>query len=307
MGKGKTMSRKVFNNLARGAGIAAVLAMSSVAAQATTKIKIAAAANLTIPLQDIMAAFTAAYPGYEFHTTKFDSSGALEAEINGTCSGCTGPNQAGYDLFLAADTSHPQNLIDFSGGGLVYPYASGKKMFHYVIGRLVLYSNTMNVDVSLGLPAGWDACSGCTAIATPSAAPYGEAARQVLKNVYGLDPLDANIAQFSNITNTFNAVETGSVPQGFVARSQVCTHGDTTPVYTGVSHQLIASGPSTYDEILQGGVMLVNPSRGAPEQAELDAFVQFLVGKNFAGSSVTPNALQKVQYYCYDQVSNPYP
>lgn len=296
------MPRKTFNNIARGAGIASVLAMSSFAAHATT-IKIAAAANLTVPLTAIINDFHAANPSYTV-TAVFDSSGVLEAQINGTCAGCT-PNQPGYDLFLAADVDHPQDLITHYPA-TVYAYNSPKQMIHYAIGTLVLYSNTAGVNVSSGLPSGWSH----VAIAVPSAAPYGEAARQVLKNVYSIDPLpDPKVNQYSNITNTFNAVQNGSPPAeqyGFVALSQICTFCDTTPVYTGVSHQVIASGPSTYDEILQGGVELVH-SRTTGQQTELDAFVQFLTGKDFSGSPVSPNGTQKLLFYGYSLPSNPYP
>jgi molybdate transport system substrate-binding protein len=280
-----------------------MLAMSPLAAQATTTIKVAAAANLTVPLTAMIADFKAANPGYDV-TAVFDSSGVLEGKINGTCTGCSTPNADNFDLFLAADVDHPQDLID-NYSSLVYTYSSTKQMIHYAIGTLVLYSNTTGVDVSSGLPSGW----GTVAIADPPTAPYGHAAEQVLDNVYSITLPSAKVQTFSNITNTYNAVQNGSPPSylyGFVARSQVCTHGDTTPVYTGVSHQVIASGPSTYDEIRQGGVQIARSRTGA-EQTELDAFVQFLTGKDYAGSAVSPNASQKFQYYCYDLVSNPYP
>jgi hypothetical protein len=47
MGKGKTMSCKIFNNLARGAGIASVLAMSPLAANAAN-INLSVASNFYI-------------------------------------------------------------------------------------------------------------------------------------------------------------------------------------------------------------------------------------------------------------------
>ncbi len=280
-----------------------MLTMSSFAAHATTTIKVAAAANLTIPLSTVITNFKAANPGYDVIAT-YDLSGVLEAQINGTCTSCT-PNQPGYDLYLAADVDHPKDLID-NYSGTVYSYDSGKTLINYAIGTLILYSNTSGQNVSSGLPSGWSK----VAIAVPSAAPYGKAAAQVLDRVYGIHSLpDAKVDQYSNITNTFNAVQNGSPPPelyGFVALSQVCTQCDTTPVYTGVSHQVIASGPSTYDEILQGGVEVARLRTGA-EQTELDAFVQFLTGQDYSYNAVSPNGTQTLLYYGYTLPSDPYP
>lgn len=305
MGKGKTMSSKIFNNLARGAGIAAALAMSSVAAHATTTIKIAAAANLTIPLATIIANFKSANPGYDV-TAVYDSSGVLEAQINGTCAGGCSANAPGYDLYLAADVDHPKDLID-NYSGSVYSYDSGKTLINYAIGTLVLYSNTTGVNVSSGLPSGWTAA----ALADPPSAPYGKAAEQVMARVYSTTQAGNPSAfhKYSNITNTYNAIQNGSPPSepyGFVALSQVCTQCNTSPVFTGTSHQVIASGPSTYDEIVQGGVEVARSRTGA-EQTELDAFVQYLTGKDYSYSAVSPNGTATLLYYGYTLPSDPYP
>jgi molybdate transport system substrate-binding protein len=278
--------------------------MSSLSAHATTTIKIAAAANLTVPLATIIANFKSANPGYDV-TAVYDSSGVLEAQINGTCAGGCSANAPGYDLYLAADVDHPKDLID-NYSGSVYSYDSGKTLINYAIGTLVLYSNTTGVNVSSGLPSGWSH----VAIAVPSAAPYGKAAAQVLDRVYGIHSLpDPKVDQYSNITNTYNAVQNGSPPSelyGFVALSQVCTQCNTSPVFTGTSHQVIASGPSTYDEIVQGGVQVAR-SRSGAEQTELDAFVQFLTGKDYSYSAVSPNGTATLLYYGYTLPSDPYP
>ena len=173
------MPRTILKNTVRGIGIASVLEVPF-AAQATTTINVAAAANLTGPLAAIINQFQTDYStsGYMVSAT-YGSTGTLEAQINGTCMGCT-PNQPGYDLFLAADTDHPNDLINnYSSSVVAYNSSTPTKfLIDYAVGYLDLYSNTTGVDVSSGLPGGWSK----VAIATPGSAPYGDAAASVLAN-----------------------------------------------------------------------------------------------------------------------------
>ncbi|MDE2602256.1 MAG: substrate-binding domain-containing protein, partial [Bradyrhizobium sp.] len=269
--------------------------MSAFAAHATVTIRVAAEASLAGPVSDIIIQFQRdhAASGYMV-TATFGSSSQIESQINGTCSSCT-PNQPGYDLFLAADVSRPNDLIaNHSSSVVAYnsPATPAKYLIEYAIGALDLWTNTAGIDVSGGLPAGWSK----VAIATPGSTPYGDAAQQVLSNVYGVALPSAKVDQYPNMTATLKVVRTGSPPSeqyGFVARAQICTHGDTTPVYSGVSHQDIASGGSTYSPILQGGVEVAN-TRTADQQTELTAFVQYLTGKNFSGGAVTPNGANRL-------------
>lgn len=294
--------------LLMGAAFAA-LAGTSAHAQTVT-ISVVAAANLTGPLMAIISDFESHFSAQHYQVTAtFAASGTLEAQINGTCTGCT-PNQPGYDLFLSADTAHPQDLIT-SYPSTVFAYNSPatppKYLIQYVIGELDLYSNTAGIDVSSGLPSGWSK----VAIANPANAPYGLAASQVLKNQYGIATLpNSKVDQYADITATFNAVN-GVSPNpptelyGFVARSQICNMSNTPP-YIGVSHQDIASGVGTYDPIVQGGVEIAH-TRTAAQQLELTRFVQYLVGKNFSGGTVTPNASAQFTNFCYTLSSTPYP
>ncbi|MDE2332110.1 MAG: molybdate ABC transporter substrate-binding protein [Bradyrhizobium sp.] len=308
-GKEKSMSRTILKNAVQGIGLASVLAMSPFAAHATTTINVAAAANLTIPFGDIIPNFQNQYASSGYMVSvSYASSSVLESQINGTCSGCT-PNQPGYDLFLSADTNHPNDLIN-NYPSTVYAYNSpttpAKYLFYYAVGALDLWTNTSGINVSSGLPAGWLK----VAIADPSKAPYGVAAQSVLSNVYSITLPNAKVDEYSNITNTYNSVQSGSEKYGFVARSQICTHGDTTPQYSGVSHQDIAAStatpPTTYSPILQGGVEIAH-TRTTDQQTELTVFVQYLTGSDFSNNPVSPSATKKLQYYCYTLPSPVYP
>jgi molybdate transport system substrate-binding protein len=199
--------------------------------------------------------------------------------------------QPGYDLFLAADVDHPNDLINnYPLSVTPYQTTPSKHLFQYAIGALDLWTNTNGVDVSSGQPAGWSK----VAIADPSLAPYGVAAQSVLSKVYSVTLPSAKVDEYSNITNTYNAVQNKTELYGFIARSQICTHGDATPVYSGpsptLSHQNINSGASTYAPILQGGVEIAH-TRTAAQNTELTTFLQYVTGRNFSGSIVT--------HYCY--------
>jgi molybdate transport system substrate-binding protein len=294
--------------------VGAVLGVLPITAHAQTiTIKVAAAANLTGPLANLINDFQALHSTFRVNAT-YDSSGFLESQINGTCPGCSpsSPNVPGYDLFLAADTEHPLDLINHHSS-LVAPYnpaTPSKFLINYVVGGLELYSNTPGVNVMSGLPSGWTS----VAIATPSAAPYGLAAQQVLKNVYGVATLpDTRVHEYSNITTTYDAVNgvLSNPPTelyGFVARSQICTHGDTVPVFSGQSHQSIAANPGvTYDQIDQGGVVVARSARTPAQSVVLTQFIQYLTGKNFSGGAVTPNGTGRLVFYCYSLPANPYP
>lgn len=288
--------------LMMGAAFACLVGTSAQAQ--TVTISVAAAANLTGPLMAIISDFQTHYAALNYQVTAtFGSSGLLESQINGTCSGCT-PNQPGYDLFLSADISHPQDLItNYSSMVRAYnaPATPAKYLIQYVIGQLDLYSNTSGVNVSSGLPAGWAK----VAIANPTNAPYGLAGQQVLQNQYAVTLPSSKVNQYADITATFNAVQSGTELYGFVARSQICNLSNTPP-YIGQSHQDIASGVGTYDPIIQGGVEIAH-TRTAAQTLALTRFVQYLTGKNFSGGAVTPNASGQFTNFCYALSTNPYP
>ena len=89
----------------------------------------------------------------------------------GVCASCleiTGGNALGVDLFLAADTAHPQDLATNFPTLVV-----AGSTFNYAIGTLVFWSNTSNVDVTCATGScGYNASVySKVAIANPSTAP----------------------------------------------------------------------------------------------------------------------------------------
>ena len=177
-----------------------------------------------IAITDLINAFEAENPGYTVTVVDNGATATLEQHI-------IDGNVLGVDLFLAADTDHPLDLLT-NHFNLVAPYnfpPSSPKLyiFNYAQGILALLSNTKGVDVSC------DAGGSCgyvppqqVAIADPSVAPYGVAAQTVLTGRYGVAfSLPSFVHTYSNITATFNAVIAGTEPRGFVAMSAICSEG----------------------------------------------------------------------------------
>lgn len=252
--------------------VAAVfLGMVPMAASAGEDVKVAIAANFVNAMTEI----TAAYNTATGNNVTFDSGATanLEATI------IAGAGDSDYDLFLAANSAAPADLYS---NHLTLVYSSGTPAvyatpFTYAQGGLELWSKT--VDVSAGLPA-----TGDMAIANPSTAPYGLAASQVLSGTYGITLPNARVTQYNDINLTYNAVNTGAQPMGWVARSQICTNG-TFP--TGYHH----SYDSGYTAIVQNGIKLARASRSPAETAVLNDFVNYLTTNTSARATITK--------YCY--------
>jgi len=127
-------------------------------------LRVAAAANLQVALEEIVAAFQAHRPGADVRAS-YGASGAFVAQIR---------NGAPFDLFLAADAAFPARLAEAGlADGAPFPYA---------LGRLVLWvpaSSPLDLGRD-GLRALLDPSVRRVAIANPALAPYGAAAEEAL-------------------------------------------------------------------------------------------------------------------------------
>jgi molybdate transport system substrate-binding protein len=293
------MARKdKLKQLVQGGVAAALLTASPIAAHAAN-INLAVASNFYIsgvagnsPIADLIAAFQTANPGNTVTVVQNGSTGTLESQI-------TGGNALGVDLFLAADTAHPQDLVT-NFQSLVVP----NSLFNYAIGTLVFWSNTTGVNVTCnGGSCGYDpTVYSSVAIANPATAPYGVAANTVLTGRYGLDtPLSSNplVTEFSNIDTTFAAVQNTSVAVGFVALSQICHAGSYPtsgsalvypPTDTSVSPVVF-----NYNPIVQAGIEIVH-TRTSDQDAELSAFVAYLTDHS---TSPPSQMITTLTSYCY--------
>ena len=151
----------------------------------------------------------------------------LESGIEVTLStGSTGKHYAQikhgapFDVFFAADVERPQ-LLEETGAAV-----EGTR-FTYALGKLVLWSaNPGLVDQHAEVLTS-DSFN-YVAIANPDLAPYGSAAREVLKGLDLWDALNDRIVRGENINNTYQYVRSRNADLGFVAYSQIVDQGAST-------------------------------------------------------------------------------
>jgi ABC-type molybdate transport system substrate-binding protein len=332
--EGKTMSDSNTKQWVLGVTSAAIIVSSSFAADAgsphaNTNINLAVASNFYgVPpsnsaITDLINAFEAENPGYTVTVVDNGATATLEQHI-------IDGNALGVDLFLAADTEHPQDLL-INHSNLVAPYnfpPSSPKLyiFNYAQGILAFLSNTPGVDVSC------DASGTCgydpnvyktVGIADPTLAPYGVAAQTVLTGRYHLapplcmsttppptsgNPLVKQLC-YPNITAVLNAVLNQDIPVGFVAMSAICSNGiypapGTGQHATALAYFAIDSTTTmppmlvnNYNPLTQAGIA-VKSSRGSAQNTELQDFVDFLTDFTTSPSPDSP-MVTTLKKFCY--------
>ncbi len=216
----------------------------ALSAQAQT-VKIAAAANLRFVFEEIKTAYVKANPRVTVEVN-FGSSGALLQQIL---------NGAEFDIFMAADNSFPAKLKDQGA-------ASGE-IKSYALGKLVLWSNT--VDVSKGLEMLTDPSVKRIAIAKPDLAPYGDRAIECLKTAGLYDKVKDKIIYADNISQTAQFAQTGNAEVAFLAMSLTFT-----PEMKG---SVFLIEPKMYKPVEQA-MVLVKSWKANPEAP---AFMKFVL------------------------------
>jgi molybdate transport system substrate-binding protein len=166
------------------------------------EVKIAVAANFTDATREIAPLFKEATG----HSPKisYGSTGKLYSQIE---------HGAPFDLFLAADTQRP---IKAEKEGLAVP---GTR-FVYARGKLVLWSVKPErfTEGDTFLKGGE---FNHIALANPKTAPYGLAAKQVMRQLGVLEALTSKLVKGDSIAQTFQFAATGNAEAGFVALSQI--------------------------------------------------------------------------------------
>ena len=181
----------------------ALLVLFTGAFASAQEITVAAAADMSAALPELVAAYTKKTG----QTVKlsFGASGNLTNQIR---------NGAPFDLFFSADEQYPQQLI---AEGL----ASKDTFYRYAIGRLVLWvPGDSPLDLSkLGIQALLDPSVKKISIANPTTAPYGRAAEATLRH-YGIyDRVSSRLVVGENISQAAQFVESGNAQAGLIALS----------------------------------------------------------------------------------------
>ena len=183
-----------------GIASATILMSPALADAQQTNINLAVASNfygfppINSAITDLINEFQAENPGYTVKVVDNGATATLEANI-------IAGNTRGVDLFLAADTETPQDLL-VNHFDLVTPYNNSSTpplyTFNYAQGILALLTNIRGLDLSCETgTCGYNPDVFSTvAIADPSLAPYGVAAQSVLVGRYGVVPPDPRVVEY---------------------------------------------------------------------------------------------------------------
>ena len=179
-----------------------LLLFSCVSTLPAAPLKLAVASNFSTPLKYLAQQYER--QNQQKIQVISGSSGKLYAQII---------HGAPYDAFFSADKKRPQ-LLEQQGHSIAH------SRFTYAYGQLILWSPDPDLinhsnEVLFSKPFRH------LAMANPRLAPYGRAAQEVLQAL-GLWPaLKSRIIRGENIAQTWQFVNSGNAPLGFVARSQV--------------------------------------------------------------------------------------
>jgi molybdate transport system substrate-binding protein len=210
---------------------------------------LAAASDLAYCIDDLAAAFRKQAPEAEVKVS-LGASGNFVAQIR---------NGAPFDVFLSADMFYPSQLVQ-SGA------AQGATLTPYAIGRLALWSSDPRFDPAQGTALLRDARVTRVAIANPSTAPYGRAAKAVLERDALWDQLQPKLVIGENITQTAQFVRTGNAQLGFVSYASLRA-----PQMAGVGRYYLV--PDTGLAPIEQGAVVTRHGAANPLAAR---FVQFL-------------------------------
>ncbi|MFZ0270463.1 MAG: molybdate ABC transporter substrate-binding protein [Acidobacteriaceae bacterium] len=231
--------------------IARTLALSlllvALPAFAQQTLRIAAAADLQPLLPPLLAQFeheTGIHPD-----ASYQSSATLATQII---------DGAPFDLFLAADLSFPQRVIDAGR-------AEEAKPMPYARGTLVLWTRN-DSGAPLTLDALRTDAIKTIAIANPEHAPYGRAAQAALQHLDLLNTVHAKLVIAENIAQTAQYADSGNAQVGFISLTSALT-----PRLKGDGH-FVRVPADAYPPILQGAIV-VRSSAGA---AAAHRFLEFL-------------------------------
>jgi molybdate transport system substrate-binding protein len=166
----------------------------------TTKLTIAAAADLNFAMEEVSREFRKSHPGIDVQMA-YGSSGNFYAQIR---------NHAPFDLFLSADVDYPRKL---GREGL----GAADSVFVYALGRIVVWvPRQSKLDPATALT---DASVRHVAIANPQHAPYGRAAEAALRSLGLYGSVEGKLVLGENVAQTLQFIESGAAEVGIVALS----------------------------------------------------------------------------------------
>lgn len=234
---------------------------------AQTPLRVAAAADLEPVLPPILAQFEK-QTGMRVEAT-YQASAVLTTQIL---------NSAPFDLFLSADLSFPQRLIDAGvadaeGSPAPIPYAKG---------TLVLWERRDSPLPPPSLALLSDAALKRLAIANPERAPYGRAAVAALTTLKLYDTLKPRLVTAENIAQAAQFVDSGNAEAGLISLTSALTPR------LAASGRYFVMPHDLYPPIEQGAVLVKVSSQHAAARRLLDFLLSAPVQAQLARSGLTP-------------------
>ncbi len=213
------------------------------------QLKIAAAADLQPVLPALIDQFE------KQSSTRVDASYASSATLatqilNG------GP----FSLFLAADLSFPQKVVE---AGL----ADSAEPIPYARGTLVLWARSDSPVQPLTLATLRSPSLKTVAVANAEHAPYGRAAKAAIEKMGLTDVLSGKLVIAENIAQTAQYADSGNAQVGFLSLTSALTPR------LSASGKYVTVPEQDYPAILQGAVVLKN----GPAANEAHRFLAFLL------------------------------
>ena len=220
-----------------------------------SRLRVAAASDLRLAMDDLAAGWTAAHPEIEISVT-YGSSGTLFSQII---------EGAPYDIFFSADAELPRRLEDTGRA------REGATRL-YAIGRICLWVRSeSSLDViSRGLSALTEGSVEAVAIANPEHAPYGRAAVAALQAAGLYDLVKTRLVLGENVSQAAQFVDSGGADAGIIALSLALSP----PLSESGRHVVVPS--DSYPPLEQG--VLILSSTADPEIAGATEFVDFVLG-----------------------------
>jgi molybdate transport system substrate-binding protein len=215
-------------------------------AAAPAPLRVAAASDLQHVLPTLAERFTRASK-VEVSLT-FGASGQLAEQIK---------NGAPFDIFLAANQAF---VKDLAAGGFVRP----DSVRPYARGTLVLAVHPGSAEAVGGLPDLAKPEVKKVAIANPSTAPYGAAAKQALERSGLWASVEPKLVQAETVRQALQYVETGNAEAGIAGHASA----------RAAKVRVVAVDPKLHDPIVQTLGVVARSKRAA----DAEAFARFVLG-----------------------------
>ena len=228
--------------------IASLLVLCSFAftLHAQQTLRVAAAADLQPLLPGILSQFTA-QTGIQTSASYKSSATLATSIING----------APFDLFMAADLSFPQRVID---AGL----AAESAPLPYARGTLVLWTRNDTPFKQLSIETLRDPALKTIAVANAQHAPYGRAAVDALQHLGLYDSLKPKFVIAENIAQTAQYADSGNAQIGLISLISALT-----PHMKADGHYALVPRHA-YQPIQQGAVIMKNSKNAQAAQRFID-------------------------------------